>query len=72
MTLKKCDGYDGLYKDDSTGVISNRSSDSRAKYRQMKQQAQLNISAQSEISQLKSDIDELKSLVQQLIKNNGT
>ena len=72
MTIKKCEGFDGLYKDDSTGVISNRSTDSRLKYRQMKQQAQLNISAQTEISQLKSDIDDLKSLVQQLIRSNGT
>ena len=67
MTTKKCEGFDGLYKDDATGVISNRSADSRTKYRQMKQQAELNISAQTEISQLKSDIDELKSLVQQLL-----
>ena len=72
MTIKKCEGYDGLYKDDKTGVITNRSYDGREKYRQMKQQANLNISAQSEISQLKSDIDELKSLVQQLIRSNGT
>ena len=57
-----------MYKDDSTGVITNRSDGDRAKYRQMKYQAELNISAQSEISQLKSDIEELKSLVQQLIQ----
>jgi len=69
---KKCDGYDGLYRDDESGVISNRSSDDRSKYRQMKQQASLNINAQTEISQLKSDIDELKSLVHQLIQKNGT
>jgi hypothetical protein len=69
---KKCDGYDGLYRDDESGVISNRSSDDRSKYRQMKQQASLNMNAQTEISQLKSDIDELKSLVHQLIQKNGT
>ena len=69
---KKCDGYDGLYRDDESGVISNRSNDDRTKYRQMKQQAALNINAQTEISQLRSDIDELKSLVTQLIQKNGT
>ena len=68
MTIKRCDGYDGLYKDDSSGVILNRQVDNRTKYRQMKNQAELNISAQAEISELKSDIEELKSLVQQLIQ----
>ena len=68
MTIKRCEGFDGLFKDDSSGVILNRGQNNRAKYRQMKQQAQLNISAQSEISQLKSDIDELKSLVHQLLQ----
>ena len=68
MTIKRCEGFDGMYKDDSTGVITNRAEAERGKYRQMKQQAQLNISAQSEISQLKSDIEDLKSLVQQLLQ----
>ena len=72
MTKQRCDGYDSLYRDDESGVISNRSDNDRTRYRQMKQQASLNINAQTEISQLKSDIDELKSLVHQLIQKNGT
>ena len=43
MTSKKCDGYDALYKDESSGIINNRAQDERSKYRQMKQQAKLNI-----------------------------
>ena len=72
MTKKKCEGYDGLYRDDESGVIVNNSNSERSKYRQMKSQASLNISAQTEIAELKSDIDELKLLIQQLIKNNGS
>ena len=72
MTIKKCDGYDGLYKDDQTGVISNRSTSERTKYQQMKRQASLNISAQNEIAELKSDIDELKALLYKLTQNNGS
>ncbi len=68
MTLKKCEGFDGLYKGDASGVIHNKSDNERTKYQQMKRQAALNISSQTEIAELKSDIDELKSLVQQLLK----
>ena len=72
MTIKRCEGYDGLYKDDDSGVIYNRSETERSKYRQMKQQAALNISAQTEIAELKSDLDELKTLIYKLTQNNGT
>ena len=68
MTTKKCDRYDALFKDESSGIINNRADDERSKYRQMKHQAKLNINAQTEISQLKSDIDELKALIHQLIQ----
>ena len=72
MTLKKCEGFDGLYKDDASGVIHNKSDNERTKYQQMKRQATLNISAQTEIAELKSDIDELKTLLYKLTQNNGS
>jgi hypothetical protein len=70
--MNKINGHEGLYKDPLTDVIINRAQQDRSKYIQMKRQAQLNISSQNEISELKQEIDELKTLVNQLIQSNGS
>ena len=61
------DGFPGLFKDSETGVISNRSDDSRSKYRIAKQQALQNQQNSEEIHSLRSEIDEIKSLLHQLL-----
>ncbi len=70
--MNKVNGHEGLYKDPLTDVIINRAQQDRSKYIQMKRQAQLNISSQNEISELKQEIDDLKTLVNQLIQSNGS
>ena len=63
----KVDGHSGLYKDTESGVIINRSSIDRDRYRIAKQQAMMNIESKDEISHLKQEISEIKSLLKQLL-----
>jgi hypothetical protein len=60
-------GHSNLYKDEYTGIIISREDTERQRYRIAKQQALLNISAQQEIQNLKSEMSDIKSLLQQLI-----
>ena len=61
-------GYDGLYKDDDSGVIINREETERNRYRMAKRQAMMNLESQEEISNLKQEISEIKDLLKQLLK----
>ena len=70
--MNKVEGHEGLYKDPLSDVIVNRAHMDRQKYLQMKRQAHLNISSQNEISELKHEVEELKTLIKQLIQSNGT
>lgn len=54
------------------GVIINVSEQERRSYRQAKQQALKQLHSQDEIAELKSELSEVKELLQQLLKNNGT
>ena len=65
---KRVEGYDYLYKDSKTGVIVNRSNIDRERYRISKQQALESKASQQEISRLSKEIDEIKSLLHQLLK----
>ena len=64
----RVEGYDHLYKDPQTGVIVNRSNIDRERYRISKQQALNSMASQQEISRLSKEMDEIKSLLQQLLK----
>ena len=64
----KVAGYDGLYKDDDSGVIINREETERNRYRMAKRQAMMNLESQEEISNLKQEISEIKDLLKQLLK----
>ena len=64
----KVAGYDGLYKDDDSGVIINREETERNRYRMAKRQAMMNLESQEEISNLKHEISEIKDLLKQLLK----
>ena len=76
--MKRVDGHNNLYKDPDSGVIVNRETSDRARYRVAKQQALANIEARSELavlkeelkelSDVKDELNELKELVKQLLK----
>lgn len=65
---KRVEGYDHLYKDPHTGVIVNRSNIDRERYRISKNQALETKASQQEISRLSKEMDEIKSLLYQLLK----
>jgi hypothetical protein len=60
-------GYSNLYKDPQTGLIVNRESIERQRYRIAKQQALMNIDSQYQIEMLKQEVNELKTFLQQLV-----
>ena len=61
------DGHPELYKDTNSGVIVNRSDTDRERYRIAKQQSRSSLSTQNELAELRGEIDEIKSLLHQLI-----
>ena len=63
---KRIEGFTSLYKDDD-GVIVNRNSTERERYRLAKKQANMNMSSQHEIAHLKDEINEIKNLLHQLL-----
>ena len=63
----KVEGHPNLVKDITSGVIHNRESNDRQRYRTAKRQALLNLDSQTEIARLSSEIDEIKSLLKQLV-----
>lgn len=63
----KVEGYANLYKDLNTGVIVNRESSDRDRYRIAKQQSLQTIESSNELKRLSDEIDEIKSLLKQLI-----
>jgi hypothetical protein len=64
----KVAGYSNLYKDRESGVIENYENTDRSRYRLAKQQALANMNTQVELSDLRREIDEIKSLLHQLIQ----
>ncbi|QBP06144.1 hypothetical protein [Synechococcus phage S-B68] len=62
----RVEGHQNLYKDLDTGVIVNRESTERQKYRLAKQQARQVLETQDEISDLKEEIKELSSLKEEM------
>jgi hypothetical protein len=64
----KVDGHQNLYKDTNSGVINNREGSDRARYRMAKQQAMRSLDTEYEISNLRREMDEIKSLLHQILK----
>lgn len=67
MKNLKVEGHDDLYKNVDTGMIVNRSSSDRDRYRIAKQQALRNLESQNDIENLKNEIGEIKELLRQLV-----
>jgi len=61
------EGHPNLYKDADSGVIVNRESSERQRYRLAKQQAQANQQNSIELENLRDEMDEIKSLLKQLL-----
>ena len=61
------DGHPELFKDNDSRVIVNRAASDRDRYRIAKQQARTSLSHNNEIAALRGEIDEIKSLLKQLI-----
>ena len=61
------DGHPNLYKDLDTGVIVNRASTDRERYQLAKQQSRATMNTEQELSSLRDEINEIKSLLQQLV-----
>lgn len=65
----RVEGYNNVFKDDYTGVITNNNSSDRERYRLAKEQAKKNMESQDEIKELKEELNDIKSLLKQLINN---
>jgi len=61
------EGHPNLFKDSETGVISNRADSERERYRIAKNQARMNQQNSVELDELRGEIDEIKSLLHQLL-----
>lgn len=66
--MKKVEGHANLYKDTDSGVIVNRATTERDRYRIAKQNALRHIDQDAEIKRLGDEISEIKELLQQLTK----
>lgn len=71
MKNLKVEGHDSLYKNVETGVINNRSSSDRDRYRLAKRQSLQNLESQDEIQNLKDEIGEIKQLLHLLISKQS-
>tara|TARA_B100002019_G_scaffold90443_2_gene78156 strand:- start:2035 stop:2244 length:210 start_codon:yes stop_codon:yes gene_type:complete len=58
-----------LYRDSDTGAIINTDRSSFEKYKRSKLKFQ---SMEQELDHLKSEISEIKSLLKEIVKSNGT
>tara|TARA_R110002012_G_scaffold178375_1_gene343470 strand:- start:360 stop:566 length:207 start_codon:yes stop_codon:yes gene_type:complete len=61
------EGHPNLFKDTDTGVIVNRSASERDRYRIAKEQSRKSMNTEQEISSLREEMTEIKSLLKQLI-----
>lgn len=63
----RVEGHDNLYKDPETGMIVNRAGLERDRYRIAKKQALETQASQKELVRLSNEIDEIKSLLHQIL-----
>ena len=64
--MDKVDGYNGIYKDSESGVIVNRGSTDRDRYKLAKENAKKSMESQEEIQSIKNELSQIKSLLKQL------
>lgn len=67
MSMKKVEGHQSLYKNEDTGLIVSKGSDSaRQQYRIAKDQARANIETRGDLNDLQKDVEELKELKEEM------
>lgn len=66
--MDRVEGHQGLYKDEETGVIINRSNSERDRYRISKEQSLKNIKSQEDINDMKKELSEMKNLLKQFLR----
>ena len=66
--MDRVEGHQGLFKDEESGVIINRSKSERERYRIAKEQALKNIKSQQDIDDMKQELSELKHLLNQFLR----
>ena len=64
----RVEGHKNLYRDEKSGAIINCDSTGYAQYKKSKHRNQ---SQKSEIDRLRGELDEIKSLLDELIKKNS-
>ena len=64
--MDRVDGYSGIYKDSESGVIVNRGSTDRDRYKLAKENAKKSMESQEEIQSIKDELNQIKSLLKQL------
>lgn len=62
------DGHHNLFRDRNTGAIVNKDKSSYMHYMRLKEQKQ---KEKSELDQVKKDIEEIKSLLKEIINGSG-
>ena len=67
MMKSPVNGHPELYKDTESGVIVNRAQSDRERYQIAKRQARASQNTENELAELRGEIDEIKSLLKQLI-----
>ena len=68
----KVEGHVNIYKDTESGVIENKDNTERSRYRIARDHAKESLQSKFEIERLSNELTEIKSLLKQLVKNNGT
>lgn len=72
MTNKiKIEGFNNLYRDENNGAIINSNIDEYKKYIESKKRREELYGTINEINNLKQEMEEIKSLLRELINKNG-
>ena len=61
------EGHPNLYKDTESGVIVNRETTERSRYRLARDQARMNQQNSMDLQELRNEMDEIKSLLKQML-----
>ena len=61
------EGHPNLYKDTESGVIVNRETTERSRYRLARDQARMNQQNSMDLQELRDEMDEIKSLLKQML-----
>lgn len=67
MTKQRVEGYQHLFKDEETGVITSSDVSERQRYRNAKFQAVDSLQTKNELKNLKEEMEEIKDILRALL-----